>query len=155
MTLTITTTFSVMFAIKSILTVVAASTRTTVPILVFALLEIFPSIVLLYYVMPPASIICRQGEFLSSLIKTPKAMSATKTSVRKTGSGIVPSTTSATETLKHSSIGNVGRDTIGSSVKEDSKEMSSVEDEETKAVPSSNSVSGSDSDSNSNSSGSS
>jgi len=57
MTILVTTTFSSMFIVKSVLVLVAAiSTSFVVYVLLFALLEIFPSIVLTFYILPPEAI---------------------------------------------------------------------------------------------------
>jgi len=57
MTLMITFTFALMFIIRSCLILWSASTLAQVPLILFAILEIIPTFVLLFYVCPPPAMI--------------------------------------------------------------------------------------------------
>eukprot|EP01127_Copromyxa_protea_P009048 TRINITY_DN2103_c0_g1_i4.p1 TRINITY_DN2103_c0_g1~~TRINITY_DN2103_c0_g1_i4.p1 ORF type:complete len:1585 (+),score=263.48 TRINITY_DN2103_c0_g1_i4:684-4757(+) len=54
--------FAVCFVVKSVLLLIAATTNFTIPILVFALLEQFPTSVLMWYVRPPTVTISLTSE---------------------------------------------------------------------------------------------
>eukprot|EP01128_Nolandella_sp_AFSM9_P006856 TRINITY_DN3611_c0_g3_i1.p1 TRINITY_DN3611_c0_g3~~TRINITY_DN3611_c0_g3_i1.p1 ORF type:complete len:1587 (-),score=355.48 TRINITY_DN3611_c0_g3_i1:210-4970(-) len=71
MTVIIIITFGLLFIIRSILIIFSASSGLAVPLIVFALLEIFPSLALLYYVVPPP----QDNKLLSTLTKSRATMS--------------------------------------------------------------------------------